>query len=121
MVSSLAKPLSDKLDLKLISMHWEKKLARVLKHCMNVAASNPNKFLDLNYKDLIKNPIRQIGKIYDFIGRSLSHESQIKMEQWKKENSQHKHGQHTYSSSHYGLSDQLIKKDFKEYINSYIR
>ena len=120
MVSSLAQPLSDKLDLKLIGIHWEKKLARVLKHSMNIAKSNPDKFLDLNYRDLTQDPIKQMEKIYYFVGRTLSPKSRGLMEQWKKDNSQHKHGQHDYSSSHYGLADKLIEDDFKEYINSYI-
>ena len=121
MVTTLAAPLSNQLDPKLIGMYWEKKLSRVMLHCMNIANQNPSNFLDINYLDLIKNPLQQVRKVYNFLNIELNQKIIAEMEKWIQENQQHKHGHHEYSSSNYGLDDQIIKEDFSEYINTYIK
>ena len=120
MVTSLAQPLSNNLNPELIGKHWEKKLSRVMKHCMKIADQNPTKFLDIDYKELIKNPIKQMENVYNFIGKTFTNQSEKEMKNWMEANTQHKHGQHQYSSANYGLSDEIIKRDFKDYINTYI-
>ena len=34
---------------------------------MNIANQNPSNFLDINYLDLIKSPLQQIRKVYNFL------------------------------------------------------
>ena len=121
MVTTLAEPLSNQLDPKLIGQYWEKKLSRVMLHCMNIATENPSNFLDINYLDLIEDPLQQIKKVYKFLNIELNEKAVSEMENWIQENQQHKHGHHEYSSSNYGLDDHIIKKDFSEYINRYIK
>ena len=58
--------------------------------------------------------------VYDFIGKTYTNQSEKEMKNWMETNTQHKHGQHQYSSANYGLSDEIIKRDFKDYINTYI-
>ena len=87
---------------------------------MNIATKNPSNFLDINYLDLIKDPLHQIRKVYKFVDIELNQKALNEMERWTQENQQHKHGHHEYSSSNYGLNDQIIKEDFSEYINRYM-
>ena len=120
MVTTLAEPLTDNLDLSLLSNHWEKKLARVMEHCMEVSRFNPKKFIDINYIHLIKSPLHELEKIYEFIDKPFASTTKDGMQKWLIQNKQHKHGQHNYSSANYGLRDEIITKDFSKYIDTYI-
>ncbi len=121
MVTTLAAPLSDQLDPRLIGQYWEQKLARVMLHCMNIANEIPSRFLDINYLDLIKDPLLQMKKVYNFLDLELNQKAFNEMKNWIGQNQQHKHGHHEYSSSNYGLDNQIIQKDFLDYINRYIK
>ena len=53
-----------------------------MKHCMKIADQNPTKFLDIDYKELIKNPIKQMENVYDFIGKTYTNQSEKEMKNW---------------------------------------
>lgn len=119
MVSTLAEPLSNKSFAKILGKHWEEKLARVLKHCMNISDHYPDQFLDLNYQDLLLKPIEEMQEIYKFLDKPYTPEAEKEMLLWKKENNQNKHGSHKYNIEDFGINDAKVLKDFDEYICKY--
>tara|TARA_B110000014_G_scaffold264187_1_gene263908 strand:- start:8244 stop:9398 length:1155 start_codon:yes stop_codon:yes gene_type:complete len=121
MVATLAEPLSDESQSKRLGQHWEKKLSRALNHCMDISRAFPDQFLNLNYEDLVSNPMEEINKIYDFIGKPFSHKASKAMKLWREENTKDKHGKHKYVSEDYGISNKEIKEDYAIYINRYIK
>ncbi|CAH1776475.1 unnamed protein product [Owenia fusiformis] len=73
-------------------------------------------FLDINFRDLVKSPMATVRSIFAHIGKELSPKAEFAMRQYIKDNPQHKHGVHSYSLEKYGLEADLLRNEFKEYI-----
>ena len=76
-------------------------------------------FYDMLYTDLSKNPIEVIHKMYTHFGLTLTNRAEQNMKEFLNKNPKHKHGEHQYSLSHYGLSEAAISSCFKTYIQRY--
>ena len=81
--------------------------------------ADAGRFYDLDYRDLMADPKRQVKKIYDYFGYPFNEEMSAGMDHWLHENRQHKHGVHHYSLEQFGLSTQQIRARFAEYMEQY--
>lgn len=59
---------------------------------------------DLDYSDLIKNPIETIRSIYNHFDLEMSKDTEDKMQLWLIQNPQNKHGKHRYTLEEFGLT-----------------
>ena len=75
------------------------------------------RFYDLQYSDLISNPIREITKIYSHFGLPFSSEMETAVKSWLSNNPQHKHGKHEYSIQQFGLELETMRKQTAFYTN----
>ena len=75
------------------------------------------RFYDLQYSDLISNPIREITKIYSHFGLPFSSEMETAVKSWLSNNPQHKHGKHEYSTQQFGLELETMRKQTAFYTN----
>ena len=82
-------------------------------------ATNNGQFYDMLYTSLSRDPIDAIRKMYDHFGLPLLNRAEQNMKEFLKKNPKHKHGEHRYSLSHYGLSEAEISSNFKSYIDRY--
>jgi hypothetical protein len=83
------------------------------------ARNKTNKFIDVSYQNLVKNPLETVKQIYQNLGREVSSEAIAAMENWLAENRQHKSGKHNYSLQQFGLEPENIGKVFAEYTNRF--
>ena len=120
MCSNLFEPLTNSYDKNEIGYHWAHKLAKVLNHCMEVSNLNKENFLNLEFKNMIKDPILEMEVVYNFIDEDFTDQAENAMNAWKEEN-QHEMGAHQYSLEEFGLESSFIDSYFSEYINQYIR
>ncbi len=120
MCSNLFEPLTNSYDKNEIGHHWAHKLAKVLNHCMEVSNLNKENFLNLEFKNMIKDPILEMEEVYNFIDEDFTDQAENAMNAWKEEN-QHEMGAHQYSLEEFGLESSFIDSYFSEYINQYIR
>jgi len=67
---------------------------------------------DIDYVDLVQDPLKTVQHIYHFFGDRLSPEAIYKMEQWIADNPQNKHGIHRYSLEQFGLSEATVRERF---------
>jgi hypothetical protein len=72
-------------------------------------------FLDVHYGEVVADPLKQIRRIYDFLGLELSPESEQTMRQWQGSNPQHKHGVHRYVLEDFGLDAARLAEQFAPY------
>jgi hypothetical protein len=72
-------------------------------------------FLDVHYHDLVADPEKEIRRIYDFLGLSLTDETQESMQSWRERNPQNKHGVHRYRLEDFGLDREELGRDFAPY------
>jgi hypothetical protein len=72
-------------------------------------------FIDVHYQDLLADPMKEIRRIYDFLGLSLSAETDRSMQEWRTGNPQNKHGMHRYHLEDFGLDREVLRRDFAPY------
>ena len=119
MCANLFEPLTTNFDKVFIGNHWSNKLTRALNHCMNISEQHPDNFLDLEFLNMIKDPIDEMKKIYEFIGEPFGEKTEVAMEAWREEN-KHEMGAHKYSLEEYDLTESQINDNFAKYQQKYI-
>ena len=119
MCANLFEPLTTNFDKVFIGKHWSNKLTRALNHCMNISEQHPDNFLDLEFLNMIKDPIDEMKKIYEFIGEPFGEKTEVAMEAWREEN-KHEMGAHKYSLEEYDLTESQINDNFAKYQKKYI-
>ena len=119
MCANLFEPLTTNFDKVFIGKHWSNKLTRALNHCMNISEQHPDNFLDLEFLNMIKDPIDEMKKIYEFIGEPFGEKTEVAMEAWREEN-KHEMGAHKYSLEEYDLTESQINNNFAKYQQKYI-
>ena len=119
MCANLFEPLTTNFDKVFIGKHWSNKLTRALNHCMNISEKHPDNFLDLKFLNMIKDPIDEMKKIYNFIGEPFGEKTEVAMEAWREEN-KHEMGAHKYSLEEYDLTESQINNNFSKYQQKYI-
>jgi len=119
MCANLFEPLTTNFDKFFIGKHWSNKLTRALNHCMDISEQYPDNFLDLEFLNMIKDPIDEMKKIYEFIGESFGEKTEVAMEAWREEN-KHEMGAHKYSLEEYDLTESQINDNFSKYQQKYI-
>ena len=116
-LSSMFRSLySDQIEPALVGKQWldliTKLLTRGLKARQNI--SN-NQLFDLNYTDLIKDPLGSVRQIYAHFGYDFSATMEKNIQKYIQENQQHKHGVHRYSKEQFSLAPNLVKEKLKDY------
>ncbi len=112
---------SDCADATEVGRTWARKFARGMNHTMDVrAAVGEERFLDLWFKDTVSQPLREIQKIYDFIGMELTDEAQAEMRQWQDFNKRELRPAHEYTLQQFGFTEAGLKEQFARYRGEYI-
>ncbi len=71
--------------------------------------------LDVQYADLVGDPMGQIRRVYDFIGLDVTDDTERVMAAWLAANPRHKNGPHRYRLEDFGLEAGEIDSRFKRY------
>eukprot|EP01100_Stratorugosa_tubuloviscum_P008171 TRINITY_DN3402_c0_g1_i1.p1 TRINITY_DN3402_c0_g1~~TRINITY_DN3402_c0_g1_i1.p1 ORF type:complete len:496 (-),score=168.32 TRINITY_DN3402_c0_g1_i1:72-1454(-) len=79
-----------------------------------------SKFYHLSYDDLVKNPIPTMKNLYQKLELHYSDDIEKRILDYLKENPQGKHGRAEYKIEDYGITNDEIEQQFKEYIDIYI-
>jgi len=115
MCISLSAPLTHGLDANAIGAHWARKLARNLKRSTAVASRVPERFIDLDFRDMVADPLREMQRLYAFIDKPFSDEARAQM-QAHRDSDEHQTNAHQYSLADYGLSERQIHELFRDYV-----
>lgn len=111
---------TDHQFLTAIGEHWQKSLATAVESAMQVrATAAAERFYDVNYTDLIQDPIRTIRQIYKYFGYQFNNELEQNLNRWMGENPQHKYGVHSYSLEQFGLKPKEINRKFASYCQKF--
>ena len=118
MCANLAAPLTRTPDAKAIGAHWAHKLSRNLNACIAASASRPDNFLDLRFPEMVRDPISQMQRVYEFADGRFGDRAEAAMRAHREDDA-HQADAHTYSLGDYGLSEQQIDALFGAYIKRY--
>jgi hypothetical protein len=78
-------------------------------------AADPSRFFDIQFPDLVRDPVAQARAAYEHFGIELSEGAESRMRAWQAQNPQGKHGGHRYSAEQFGLSEAAIRERFADY------
>jgi len=77
--------------------------------------TDSDRFVDVSYYDLMKDPIAELRRIYLKTGIDFDAESARQAETFMKRNPQNRFGRHVYHLSDFGLSEKIIEDHFSFY------
>ena len=97
---------SDAIDKPAIGAHWHARLKAIFETARAVrATAAEGQILDIQYTDLVADPIAIVQRIYDHHDYNFTELFEVAMRQWLTDNRQHKHGAHRYTMAEYGLNE----------------
>ncbi|POF43726.1 sulfotransferase [Pseudomonas laurylsulfativorans] len=107
---------SDKVDAEAVGEQWNRRMARALRHAMAVRERMPKeRFLDVHFEDTVAEPQAVVERIYQFAGLELTMQTRATMGQWLQANGREKRAVHHYSPDQFGLSEEILQRDYAEY------
>jgi hypothetical protein len=86
-------------------------LARLLA----AAAKEPERFLDLEYEDLMKRQDEALTRIYDFLGWPIEAETRAGFARWRAENPRDRRKPHHYRIEEFGLTRAGLERAYADY------
>ena len=111
---------SDRVDPKEIAGHWSGKARRMVELTIQFRdKADADRFVDISYYDLMKDPIAQLHRIYLQAGIDFDAQAVRQSETYMKRNPQNRFGRHVYHLSDFGLSEEIIEDYFSFYREKY--
>ena len=89
------------------------------KRAMKAHAEHPERFHDVQHRDFVSDPIGVIQDIYRRFDLNLDPAVEENMKAWLKRHEAFKPGYHRYTPEQFGITEQDIRREFKEYIDYY--
>jgi len=72
-------------------------------------------FIDVEYPDLVRNPIEVLRRIYNWLGRDLSCDAELRMRIYLEANSPSKYGRHSYTLAAFDMDPVNLSERFGFY------
>lgn len=113
---------SDEVDRFEVAEDWNPRLKRALEHAIAVrsARTYPQAvFYDMRFSEFIRDQFAVVEKIYDAFDLPMTAEAAAKMRWFIADNPQGKHGIHRYSPEEYGIKPEVVRRDFRPYIERF--
>ena len=79
-----------------------------------------DRFIDIDYRDLLKNPLGESKKALAALGMAVDAQGEAAIRTWLEENSRDQRASHEYTAADYGLSERELESDFANYIRRFI-
>lgn len=107
---------TDEIDAHEIGAQWLSRIGPVIDTVAESRAAVPSaQLLDIRYADLVADPIATCARICDFVGVPMTPAATAAMRAYLCENSQTKHGVHTYRPADFGLDPTGLRDRFADY------
>lgn len=108
--------LYENFDLHQFGAYYVETLLKCLDRSAKARDSiAPERFFDLQFEELMQDPLGCVHRIYEHFGYELSAEMETRMQRLMKENPRHKHGVHRYDLTQFGLQADAIRREFAPY------
>lgn len=120
MVSHGRGVFSDSVDAREVAQHWVRKVDRLMQRSIEVREScGEERFIDVSYYDLLKDPIAEVARIYQFAGIPFDAAVAQAARQSSERNVQHRYGKHHYTLADFGLTRDAIEARYAYYRQRY--
>jgi len=72
-------------------------------------------FIDLEYSDLVRDPIAAVRKLYSRLGSDLSRDAELRLRAFLSAHPNGKHGNHTYTLTAFDMDPIKLRERFSSY------
>jgi hypothetical protein len=115
LVRSLSGTFTDADHTEYVAAHWLDVAATIADRTQATRARHPEAaFLDVDYADLLEDPLTVLRTIYGFDGMELTPDIEAHFAAYLAGNAQGKHGRHAYAPEDFGLRAEEIRDRFPE-------
>jgi hypothetical protein len=83
------------------------------------AAVGEERFLDVHHRQMIKDPMGTVHRIYEWLDLELTSDTERAIAQWQEANRSGAHGTHQYTAEEFGLTDAQLRADFEPYVRRF--
>jgi len=119
---------SDEVDAHEVGRQWCDRMRRALEACMDFRDSlqhTPREagappILDLDYGELVADPMAAVRRIYAFAGEPLTAEAETHVRAWAEENARDRRPVHRYTLERFGFTEAGLARDFARYQRRFI-
>jgi sulfotransferase family protein len=109
------KVYSDNVDPRACGRYCKNFYALALRRTREAQQKHPQQFLDLDYRQLIKEPDAAIARLFDFIGIPLLPQTAAALQQWRQQNRRSQRAAHQYDLAEFGLDEAGVRAAFADY------
>jgi len=106
---------TDAVDAHALGRHWSDRMRRALDACMDFRARHPERFMDLDYRALVEDPLAAVARIHAFVDEPLPESARKSMLEWAEENARDRRPIHHYTLDRFGFSEVGLARDFQRY------
>ena len=107
---------SDRVDAREVGAQLAGRAVRAVTRAMQVRErAAGSSFCDVAYPDLLADPLKEIRRIYDFLGLPLAPATEASMQRWLAANPQNRLGVHRYRLEDFGLDRAQLDRQFDPY------
>jgi len=113
---------SDEVDRFEVAQDWTARLKRVIDHVMAVRSSQSYPqatFYDMYFPDFVADQFAVVSDIYAALGLPMTDEAAVRMKAFIADNPKGKHGLHLYTPEEYGIDPEVVRRDFRAYIDEH--
>jgi hypothetical protein len=119
-VSTIFPPAAGERDLHRLGHEVSKHLRVGVEHAIAARSRlGDDRFVDVHHRDLIADPMREVRRVYDFIGCELTPSVAHAIEAWQVDNRSGAHGTHRYTPEQFGLSARQLRSDYDFYVKHF--
>ncbi|RVT89745.1 sulfotransferase [Sphingomonas crocodyli] len=79
-----------------------------------------DRFIDIRHETFNADPMGEVSRIYDWLGRSMDATAEAALAGWATENRKGVRGEHRYTAEHFGLSDPELADVFADYRERFV-
>ena len=115
LISTLHRMASDQLDLPRMVEANLRMLQQDLERNLAAREAYPNVVFDVQYEQLVADPIGTVQRIYHHFGLEWSSVYEAQLKAYMRENPRAKHGQHSYAASDFGQTPEQLAARFGAY------
>lgn len=116
LVKAIRPMFSDDVDVEAIGQCLLETFDLMIQRTLDYKEKNGrDSIYDLQYADLMRDPIGEIRKLYRHFDEPLSAEAEAAMRAHLEENPKGKHGRHSYALEDYGLTGEGIRERYRDY------
>jgi hypothetical protein len=116
MYSALWALARDEVDEVEVGEQVKRRFAWALERCMRSRQRHdPQRFLDVGYGDVQRDPLSEVARIHEWLGIDLSDRALASMERWLERNARDRRAPHRYTLAQFGFSEPQLAADFAEY------